>query len=235
MTTMTADAPMLDLDRFFFDVRGSCYAIVKLREFPAYRPSGDVDVFAEDAEAFVRSLLRTGRSLVRGEVMIEVTERAEGGQIYVDFYRGPKLEFRFDVYRRLPAYQRVRLKPSLFDAVVADRREMTREWNGAKYPLYVPSPADDLLLRYVEYLEWYQQRPDKLAHLEFVLAAAREDGDLRAAFLVRLHQFTALPSPVLLRRGAARSLGSAADALRSSGRWIRAAGRALVLRHEGSQ
>jgi hypothetical protein len=64
-------------------------------------------------------------------------------------------------------------------------------YKGEEYPVYVPSEIDDLLLRYIEYLEWYQRRPDKIKHLDYILERISSEQD-KLIFINKLHNYTKL-------------------------------------------
>jgi hypothetical protein len=187
----------LDLDRFFFAVKDEIYTIVKLGDFPNYYRGSDIDIFCYDKGAFGRKILAVGNQYLNQGFEIKVTNRGEI-QTYVDFYFDGELEFRFDLYQSLPDYQRIHLKKFYIYSVIENAQALDRIFDGKRYSIYVPAVADELLLRYVEYLEWYEVRPDKIKHLEYIVDAASEDPS-RITFLDKLHLYTELPSPRLER------------------------------------
>ena len=183
----------LDLDRFFFEVRGQIYVIVKPGDFPDYYTGSDIDVFCYDKNEFAKLILNVGNGYLDQGFEIRVTDKDES-HTYVDFYFNGELEFRFDLYQSLPKYKRIRLKEHYIYSVTETASVLYREFDGVQYSIYVPSPVDDLLLRYVEYIEWYELRPDKVKHLDYILDAAASDSS-RISFLDKLHLYTELPSP----------------------------------------
>jgi hypothetical protein len=154
--------------------------------FPAYHVGADVDVFCGDLQALARRLLAVGNQEVKRGWHIVVTSKETGGA-YLDFFAPDqeRLHFRFDLHGGLPVLTKVHLSPALFTAALA--RRTTVERAGRAYA--VPDKLDDLVLRYAEYLEYYEQRPDKVKHLEFILAAVETDEE-RRLFLERLHLYT---------------------------------------------
>ena len=151
----------LNLDRFFFALRDQPYAIAKLGDFPNYYSGSDIDVFCYDVHKIARLILSVGNWYVDQGFEITVSTKGES-QTYVDFWYDGELEFRFDLCQSLSNYKRIRLKEHYVYSVVENASVVHREFNGARYPIYVPSTLDDLLLRYVEYIEWYETRPDKV-------------------------------------------------------------------------
>ena len=186
---------ILDLDCFFFNVREQVYAVIKLGDFPNYYKGSDIDVFCYNKDEFAKTVIGVGNRYLERGFEIRVTNKGDL-QTYVDFYLDGKLEFRFDLYQSLPRYKKIRIKEHYIFSVIENASTITKEFEGKQYPLYVPSSIDDLLLRYVEYIEWYEQRPDKIKHLEYILAAIDADAQ-RIGFIDKLHLYTKLPEPKL--------------------------------------
>jgi len=182
----------LDLDRFFFQVREQVYVIVKVGDFPNYYRGSDIDVFCYNKNEFAKLILTVGNWYLDQGFEIKVTDKDES-HTYVDFYLNGELEFRFDLYQSLPKYKRIRLKEHYIYSVIENASVLYREFDGVQYPIYVPSTVDELLLRYVEYIEWYEVRPDKVKHLDYILDAVASDSS-RIGFLDKLHLYTELPS-----------------------------------------
>ena len=167
--------------------------IVKLGDFPNYYKRSDIDVFCYDKNEFAKPILRVGNQYLAQGFEIKVTDKDES-HTYVDFYYDGELEFRFDLDQSLPNYRRIRLKDHYIYTVIENASAFYRDYNGVRYPIYVPSTVDDLLLRYVEYIEWYETRPDKIKHLDYILGAAPSDPS-RIGFLDKLHLYTEVPAP----------------------------------------
>ena len=181
----------LELDQFLFALQDRVYVLVKLGSVSSYTPGGDLDIFCYSVPEVAKAILAVGNVYLEDGFEIRVVEKGEA-HTYIDFYHCDELEFRFDLYGALPQYSKVLLKPHYFYSVIENATPLEREYQGQRYPVYIPSVVDDLLLRYVEYVEWYELRPDKVKHLDYILAVlANEPG--RIGFLDKLHLYTALP------------------------------------------
>ena len=101
------------------------------------------------------------------------------------------LDFRFDLYSSLPEFKKLSLKKHLFFDILKNKTSFYSTYEGKEYPVYVPSEIDDLLLRYIEYMEWYQQRPDKIKHLNYILEGISSKQD-KLIFIDKLHNYTKL-------------------------------------------
>ncbi len=194
---------ILDLDCFFFNVREQIYVVVKLGDFPNYCKGSDIDVFCYHKEEFAKAVIAVGNQYLEQGFEVRVTDK-EDLQTYVDFYLDGELEFRFDLYQSLPHYEKIRIKEHYIFSVIENASIVPREFEGVQYPVHVPSVVDELLLRYVEYIEWYELRPDKIKHLDYILEAVSDDPG-RIGFLDKLHLYTELPAPHFERTWVQRS------------------------------
>lgn len=194
-------ATLLRLDEFFFEARDLRYAVFKPFDPSSYVPGSDVDVICDDLVELAHAVLRVGNRYIDGGYEIEVKERAAGRQVYIDFWRDSRLDFRFDIYEGLPQYKQVRLKASYAERILADRVGEPRDCEGQTYPFYRQCELDELVLCYVEYFEWYHLRPDKIKHLDYIFNRTRDDAQL-LDFLKRLHWYTDLPDSIGVSRSA---------------------------------
>jgi hypothetical protein len=162
-------------------------------EFPNYYKGSDIDIFCYNNDEFAKLILSVGNGYLDRGFEIKVNNKTES-HTYVDFYFDGELEFRFDLWQTLPEYKKIRLKPHYFFSVIENAVAIQRIFDGIEYALYVPSTADDLLLRYVEYIEWYELRPDKIKHLDYIINSISHDSN-RIRFIDKLHLYTELPEP----------------------------------------
>ncbi len=183
----------LDLDRFFFAAQEQIYVIIKSSNFPNYRKGSDIDIFCYNKDTFAQSILDIGNQYVQQGFEIEVTHKCPT-QTHIDFFLAGELEFRFDLYGSLPHYEKICLKEHYFLSVIENAIAVDRTCNNENYPIFAPSSADELLLRYIEYIEWYEIRPDKIKHLDYIIDSI-SDVPERIKFLDKLHIYTKLPPP----------------------------------------
>jgi hypothetical protein len=194
---------LLDLDRFFYNVREQIYVAIKLGDFPNYYKGSDIDIFCYHKEEFAKAIITVGNQYLEQGFEVRVADK-ESLQTHVDFYLDGELEIRFDLYQALPHYKKIRIKEHYIFSVIENASIMSRVFEGIQYPLYIPSIVDELLLRYIEYIEWYELRPDKIKHLNYILEAVSDDSS-RIGFLDKLHLYTELPAPHFERTWIQRS------------------------------
>lgn len=174
----------------FQKLRSDDYCIVKIPDsFPDYDIGSDLDIFCLDMELVAKKILSVVHTAVDQNTEVQVTTRP--GQMYIDLLCDGRIHFRFDLYGELPHYSNVHVKKYLFFNIVEDCREITV--GRGELTVKVPSEVDEALLRYIEYHEWYAQRPDKIKHIEYLQRQIESDRIDLKKMLKKLHYYTALP------------------------------------------
>lgn len=179
----------INLGDFFMGIADEVYCVVKLdKAFPSYQAYSDVDVFCYDVKKMVGAVLQFGNSYVEKGFKIQVNELSKH-QVHVDFYvPGEKrLDFRFDLMQGIGEYEKINVKSALFSSILENR--VSIEQNNLN--VFVPSPIDDLLIRYIEFVEYYDIRADKIKHAEYINEYASKLD--KKVMLDKLHFYTKLP------------------------------------------
>jgi len=180
---------ILDLNEFFSEFDTVTYCVIKPdSDLPNYKKGSDLDIFCYNIDILAKIILRLGNQYLDKNLDILVTNM--GAQTYIDFIHTEtgNIEFRFDLYEKLPLYQNILIKPAFFENVL-ENRILVDFQNGCN--IYTPCPIDDHILRYIEYQEWYGQRPDKIKHINYILETC--DLQEKNNFLEKLHHYTKLP------------------------------------------
>jgi hypothetical protein len=194
--------PQLDLSSVFAALEGCVYCVIKPdADLPDYRDGGDVDLFCLEPDLVARAVIGALRPQLGGAGSFKVERQGTHSHLDVLTADGA-LIFRFDLYGALPPYRNVLLKSGLFDAVLEGRRPAEVGADSRKCVIQVPADIDDMLLRYVEYQEWYAQRPDKIKHIDHLMSG---DEELRQQMLAKLHYYTALPRPATQQQASVSS------------------------------
>ncbi len=182
----------LDLDRCFHHIQDQEYAIIKFNnDFPNYYQGSDIDIFCTDGDEFAIKVLEFGNKYIRQGFDVKV-DSSKQNKIYIDFYFNDEIDFRFDIYKALPQYENIRIKKWFFYSVIDRRKAIERKYDENEYHVYVPDEIDDFILRYIEYLEWYEKRPDKIGHLEYVRDRLSSNSK-RDRFFDRLYLYAEMP------------------------------------------
>lgn len=180
----------IDLIKLFEELRNESYCLVKRNaEFPTWRIGSDIDIFCYSSTQIGKVIVRYVSSILSDEFLVEVTNLSK--QMYVDIIRNRVIQLRFDLYDDLPEYRSVNIKKAFFSSIIEN--SAFENIRGAS--IRVPCLVDDLIIRYIEYHEWYNKRPDKIKHLDYVYAKIENEQLLKKEVLDKLHFYTALPQP----------------------------------------
>lgn len=179
-----------NLMQVFEQTDSHAYAVMKSLPTGAPEPGSDIDILCADAAFLGRQFLRNCRPLIGQGYQIRLRELPETGQVHIDLMSGDQIALRLDLHEGLGAYQRVPIKET-FAQRILDRRH----WAQVPCPsgvlrLPVPEPIDNLVLRYLEYHEWYDARPDKIKHANHIAEQLKQDAQTTRSFYDRLQQAT---------------------------------------------
>ena len=178
----------VDLKPLFEKLETKSYSVIKLpSEFPDYKIGSDLDIFCYDVEDISRVVLAYLQENISKELSVNITNK--GTQIYIDVMYKDKIHFRFDLYGALPTYKNILIKEAFFSSVIENSNMI--EQNRCK--VKVPSANDENILRYIEYQEWYGQRPDKIKHIEYLEEKIKSSEININNLLDKLHYYTELP------------------------------------------
>lgn len=186
------------LQLIFDAISGEAYCIVKVPDFSLLSPGNDIDIYCFDPQKIIGVVTRQ----IVGELgndEIDIHDYDEGKHIHYDILKDKEIYLRLDLYGKLPHYSRTNLKDSFFSTVIENRVDKIVEINGEKLKIFIPQSDDELILRYIEYIEYYIVRPDKVKHLEYIIDQL-EKCPSSISYLDKLHYYTGFPecvSPVL--------------------------------------
>ncbi len=184
---------LLDLADFFRDMPE--YAVLKLSEyFPNYHDYSDIDILCADPAAVLAHIRKVGQAYERRGFTVELDEN--NGHLHLDFYApgAQRLNCRFDLLRSLEVYRKLSVTPDFAPAILADRTKTSQ--HGAE--VYVPAVGHDLALRFLEFIEWKEERPDKVKHWEFIQKTGNFD------FVGTVNRFTDLRINLAREAGAVK-------------------------------
>lgn len=186
---------MIDLRGFFNSITDLPYCLVKRSgTFPRYIQGEDLDIFCYEVDGMIRRILHWGREVIANRYEISVETMHDPGQVHVDFNFRSRLDLRFDLYGHMPFYEKICLRPALFESIIENSILESIVTEQGEVTVRVPCQVDDMLIRYCEFVEWYDVRPDKIKHLDHIMNSL--DLEKKNLFLSKLHHYTSLPQPV---------------------------------------
>ncbi|MCH9664699.1 MAG: hypothetical protein K0U41_02495 [Gammaproteobacteria bacterium] len=165
------------------------YAAIKLFEsFPLAIAGSEIDLFCQDANLILQTLIPSMNKYI--DEGYEITVEEKDHYINIDMINNNNLELRWKLYRSLPKLKKISIRDSLFDVIVerAVICKINRSGNES-VEVYVPEFFDDLLLKYIEYQEWYSMRGDKVKHAEYVQGLLTTE-EIKKKFFDRVHYYT---------------------------------------------
>jgi hypothetical protein len=178
----------INLTEIFKSLENKYYTIIKLPEiFPLYKTGSDLDIFCFDIDDFAKNILVILQKNIDDNLHIEMNRM--DGQMYIDVMEPDKIHFRFDLYDKLPKYNNVNIKEGFFSSII--EISQIKQFGGLK--IKVPSLIDEVILRYIEYHEWYAQRPDKIKHINYIENQISKKGIDLDVFLDKLHFYISIP------------------------------------------
>lgn len=184
---------LINIYNIFEAIENEKYCIVKYKDFDTIEPGSDIDIFSFDVYSASKKIIDAIEKQIFGnkEMKIHVSSY-ETVKCYIDIIKNGKIYLRLDMCGELPEYSRVLVKPGLFECCV-EKAEIEKIKVGDKtIPVKKLARDQDLLIRYLEYIEWYERRPDKIKHLNYVLDVLESESD-RKRLLNDLHYYTDFP------------------------------------------
>ena len=180
---------ILDLKEIFKKLEIKSYAIIKLPEnFPNYDIGSDLDIFCYDVQDISKTILTNVQKYISKDINIEITDKTT--QVYIDVIKDNKIHFRFDLYGALPIYKNIAIKEAFFSSIIENAKDKKID----EVTIKIPCDIDENILRYIEYQEWYAERPDKIKHIEYIEKQIElKNIDLDQIF-TKLHYYIRLPN-----------------------------------------
>lgn len=117
-------------------------------------------------------------------------EEKDSGHTKIDMVKGKDLHLRWNLYQSLPKFKKISIRDSLFDVIIerAVICKINRSGNES-VEVYVPEFFDDLLLKYIEYQEFYFVQDDRVKNAEYIQAILTTEA-MKNTFFDRISYYT---------------------------------------------
>ncbi|GJL64047.1 MAG: hypothetical protein NPIRA04_27010 [Nitrospirales bacterium] len=151
---------LIDLQEYFKHCPHE-YCLIKMNEhFPNYYNYSDLDILCTDIHAMVTYTKEFSKKYDKKNIKFLVN-RVEDGHIQVDVYpKGKSLNLKFDLFDNLNIYKKFVVDDVFMQEIIKSRI--------LKRDVFVPNIVYDLALRYMEYVEYKNDRSDKIKHYNYV-------------------------------------------------------------------
>jgi len=182
--------PQINISNIFNEIKDLNYILIKKSEhFPNYYTGSDLDIICDDKKTLIRKILTIGNFYITKYLFeIRVASNENTKHTKVDFYFGNTLELRFDVHEGLPKFKNVKIRDDYANSLLENKQRLKLGKEDKTFVINIPSKIDDLIFRYIEYFEWFERRPDKLKHLDYVERFLNDENE-RKIFFNRLHTY----------------------------------------------
>ena len=150
---------LVNLSEFFAGCMEE-YCIIKIpASFPNYKEYSDLDILCADREMVIKY---TVDFLKRYDnIDVRVSYPKNGKHAHVDVYpHGKTLDFKFDLIDSFALYEKNAPKTG-FEKLVLENKTIVQG-------VYIPATPYEMVIRMLEYLEHFKERPEKIKHLRWV-------------------------------------------------------------------
>lgn len=182
----------IQLIDFFTNLQEENYCITKRGDIEKYQQGSDLDIFCMNLKSFSEAVIDSMAKYIENGYEVVIHEK-RGDHRHIDIVKNNILEIRFDLYGSIPSYKKINIKDALFTSVIENRVTELVTIQGSSFSVFFPSLIDEVLIRYIEYIENYELRPDKVKHLDYILKEIESDQNIRM-FLNKLHYYTKIPN-----------------------------------------
>lgn len=150
--------------------------------FPEYTPGSDVDLLVVDRQRASRSVQDYLIKTINGE---ETILRVSDGKshTHIDICEGKNIILRVDLIDGFDFFTKFAVQDALKIKIFLTRVAQ----KVGDFEVFIPCPDFDLLIRYLEYLEWFERRPDKIKHLDYILS--HSDNAQREQLIENTHRY----------------------------------------------
>jgi hypothetical protein len=183
---------MRNLDKFSLSdcikaIKDIDYCIIKYRgKLTDYEVGNDIDIFTTQHQNLIYILNEKLISFVSNGGIIKVTDYKE--KIHFDLFDNGNFYFRFDICVKPPKYSNLLIKDSFFYSCIFNSEEKETQESNIK----IPNKFDDLILRYIEFLDLYNTRPDKISHVDYINEIIQQSNIDKGLFDKRLFEILSI-------------------------------------------
>jgi hypothetical protein len=136
--------------------------------FPNYVSGMDFDIVVSDVNA---ALKYAHQNFMTKDVEIYSMRVVRREHVHFDILKKNTLEVRFDFINSFDFLKRLRISNTFFIKLFSNCEHI--KLNGSI--INIPSKLDDLFIRYIEFIEYFEMFPAKEKHLEYIRKCATNE------------------------------------------------------------
>ena len=154
---------LIDFKHLFYLVREEPYVFIKHGEIENFIPGGSVDIFCFNVDNFAKNIISYTCIHLIKDLDMEIDSH---GLYTTDIHLklNNELVFSFVLYRSFPRFENVMVEPSYMYSIIENAESRLYEYNGNKFPVFVPSQVDSLVWQYIVYLDKHEFMPNGSKH-----------------------------------------------------------------------
>lgn len=139
-------------------------------DFPNVKPGSDIDILVEDRKYAEKIIVKNFLSEV--EEGCEVVVSVEKSHTHIDLIKNTSLYIRIDLIDSFIELKKIKISRAFPIHILTNKIEKKI----GEETFFFASSLDDLLIRYIEYIEYFEMLPTKEKHLRYIYANI-PDGD----------------------------------------------------------
>ena len=171
------------------------YCLIKKSEiFPKYKFGCDFDIFCFNAISVSEKIISYFNQYIDDNIKVRLNTNKY--KIVVDILENDIIHLRFDLYQKLPNFKNIHVRGSLFSSVIENHQKQI--YDGVE--IFIPSDIDEAIIRYLEYHEWFDSRPDKIKHVKMIELFLINKKIEELNFLNKVHYYLKFPLNLDSRR-----------------------------------
>lgn len=174
----------MNIDLISYLSRLENYVVLRRSDiFPEISIGGDIDILVEDREFAEKILVEHFLQADVDNYAVQVDQRE--AHTHIDLLSNGILFFRFDLIDSFAFLKKIHVRNGFSAHVLANKLSATI----GEETVFFPSLLDDMLIRYLEYIEYFEAIPTKEKHLAYVMEHAEASWP---TFIAHVHRFTKL-------------------------------------------
>jgi hypothetical protein len=159
---------MIDFKHLFYLIREEPYVFIKHEEIESFKPAGSVGVFCFNMNNLASRIINYGRIYLIENFEINIKSY---GQVKTElhFRINNDVVFSFILFQSTPQFDNVFIEPSYIYSIIENAQAIHYEYDGNKFPVFIPSKVDTLVWKYIEYLDKYEYMPNSYEHYSSII------------------------------------------------------------------
>lgn len=171
------------LSKIFEECDSLEYVLARSRgDLSDYTIGCDIDLYCIDPAALLAVISSVIMTPEHPDYRLKISQYEK--KSHIDWYSENKFILRFDVVHHPSIYKNVSVSSELFYSSIY--QSIHKNISGCS--VKVPNIVDDLLIRYIEFLDLYFDRPDKIKHIEYIESIIGQNKEIESAFFDKLER-----------------------------------------------